>query len=298
VDFPEYQVPESGDVQRLFHGRGHAWPGWEHIQIDWYAPVVFIVAFKPVDSDWLAAFAQRLLDSIVDCQSVLFQLRGKQGTTHQWLAGDACQNVIVREQGLEYHARLGCNQNTGFFPDMRQGRQWVRQNAEGKRVLNLFSYTCSFSVAALAGGADRVVNMDMSKSALSTGRDNHRLNRQAPENVIFEGMNIFRSFGRLRRHGPFDLLVCDPPSFQKGSVNIQQDYRKILKRLPEFMAPGSDLLLCLNDPSLGEAFLRGEVEEYCPDACFKERLPNPEVLREATDTAGLKVLHFRYCPQP
>lgn len=298
MEFPAYQIPDNNDVQRLFHGRGHAWPGWEHIQIEWYAPVVVVMAFKPVDADWLEALAADLTSRIPACKSVLFQQRQRQETTHQWLLGEPSPEPVVMEGGLRYQARLGRNQNTGFFPDMVHGRRWLQQHARGKRVLNLFSYTCSFSVAALAGGAEQVVNMDMSKGALATGRENHRLNQQPLERVRFEAMNIFRSFGRIRRYGPFDVLVCDPPSFQKGSVDIQRDYRKILKRIPEFMAPDSELLLCLNHPSLGESFLHQEVAEFCPDARFVERIANPEVLREATDTAGLKVLRFRYCPQP
>jgi len=298
VKFPDYQIPVNDDVQRLFHGRGHAWPGWEHIQIDWYAQVVVVMSFEPVEAEWLDALAQHLKAHIPACECILFQQRQRQETSHRWLLGEPCPDPVIEESGLRYQARLGRNQNTGFFPDMVNGRRWVQQHAAGKRVLNLFSYTCSFSVAAIAGGAERVVNMDMSKGALATGRDNHRLNQQSLDQVRFEAMNIFRSFGRLRRHGPFDLLVCDPPSFQKGSVNIQQDYRKILKRIPEFMAPGSDLLLCLNHPSLGADFLYQEVSEHCPDAHFVERIANPEILREATDTAGLKVLRFRYCPQP
>ena len=294
--FPEYRVPDGNGIQRLFHGRGHAWPGWEHVQIDWYPPVAVIVVFAPVESDWAMALAQHLEQRISECESVLMQRRGAGQADNTWLLGPIHDELVAEEQGLKYRIRLGENQNTGFFPDMVNGRQWVRQFAANKRVLNLFAYTCSFSVAAVAGGAEKILNMDMSKRSLATGRENHRLNGHQPARVAYEAMDIFRSFGRIKRHGPFDVLICDPPSFQKGSVDIRRDYRKILRRIPEFMLPGSELLLCLNDPGLGVAFLQDEVNEHCPEAVFIERIANPEVLREATDDSGLKVFRYRYLP--
>ena len=59
---------------------------------------------------------------------------------------------------------------------MKPGRDWLLQNAAGKRVLNLFAYTCSLSVAAIHGGAEEVINLDMASAALATGRKNHQLN--------------------------------------------------------------------------------------------------------------------------
>ncbi|MBM97108.1 MAG: methyltransferase [Oceanospirillaceae bacterium] len=297
MTFPEYQVPDKAGIQRLFHGRGHTWEGWEHVQIDWYPPVVMVVVFADFDIGWAEQLAENLQQRIPACESVLVQRRGAGPAENFWMLGPQREDFVAEENGLKYQIRLGTNQNTGFFPDMANGRAWVRQHALGRKVLNLFSYTCSFSVVAIAGGAERVLNMDMSKRSLSTGRENHRLNDFQSPQVLYEAMDIFRSFGRIKRHGPFDLLVCDPPSFQKGSVDIKRDYRKILRRLPEFMAPGAELLLCLNDPALGQDFLKEEVAAWCPDAQFVERIANPEVLREASPDSGLKVLRYRYLPQ-
>jgi len=138
------------------------------------------------------------------------------------------------------------------------------------------------------------VNVDMARGALNTGRENHRLNEQDLNKVRFEGVDIFRSFGRLKRHGPYDLLICDPPTFQKGSVDISRDYAKIIRRLPEFMADGADLIMCLNAQQLDEAFLKGEMARECPGAEFQEMIPAPEVFKEAIAGRGLKVLRYVY----
>lgn len=288
--------PESHEAARLFHGRGHAYPGFEHVTIDWYAPVVLITFFAEPESIWLEALTGYICAQMSQRFSlpiaVVAQYRCRAGTPFDVISGDVPDDLQICESGLKYRLRLFQNQNTGLFADMANGRRWVQERAQGKRVLNLFAYTCGFSVAAVAGGADFVVNFDMAKGALATGRENHRLNNQDLSRVKFEGVDIFKSFGRLRKYGPYDLLVCDPPTFQKGSVDISRDYAKILRRLPEFMADGADMLLCLNAQNLDEEFLMNEMRRESPASELIARIPPPQVFREAMPGRGLKVLHY------
>ncbi|MEE9445081.1 MAG: class I SAM-dependent methyltransferase, partial [Cocleimonas sp.] len=109
--------------------------------------------------------------------------------------------------------------------------------------------------------------------------------------------NILKSFGRLKKRGPFDLLICDPPTFQKGSVNIIKDYPKIMKRLNEFMAPESTLLLCLNAPELSADFLIDNMLKLAPNYEFIESISTPKVFIEAEDK-GLIVLVFKSHQKP
>ncbi len=286
----------EGDARRLFHGRGHAFPGLEHVNIDWLPPVALITLYQEVERPWLEALADELTGALPACRSVQVQYRCRHKAPFELLRGEPLDELVVEEGGLKYGIRLGANQNSGLFLDMANGRDWVRAHAAGKRVLNLFAYTCAFSVAAIAGGAISVLNVDISKAALARGRDNHRLNGHELERVRFEGVDIFKSFSRIRKHGPYELLICDPPSLQKGSVDIQRDYKKIIRRIPEFMTPGAELLLCLNSPDLDEGFLLELVATECPVCRFIERIANPEVFTEAMKGRGLKVLLFQYCP--
>ena len=286
----------SKECRRLFHGRGHAYPGYEHINIDWLPPVALITLYKEESAERLGEQADTLMGRLPGCRSVQVQYRCRHKAPVERLAGEGIEAFVVEESGLKYGLRLGPTQNSGLFLDMRNGRDWVRRNAAGRRVLNLFAYTCAFSVAAIAGGAEKVVNMDLSKAALSRGRENHRLNHHDLGRVRFEGVDILKSFSRIRKHGPYDLLICDPPSLQKGSVNIERDYQKIIRRLPQFMEPGSQLLLCVNSPDLDETFLRETVATECPECRFIERLANPRVFREAVPGRGLKVMLFEYAP--
>jgi 23S rRNA (cytosine1962-C5)-methyltransferase len=294
TDIP-YLIPETHQAQRLFHGRGHAYAGYEHVSIDWLTPVVVITLYKAVDNDDLTQLAQDLFSSLADCHSVQVQYRYLKHAPFELLIGEECTQTVVEENGLKYKITLGRAQNTGLFLDMKTGRQWVQKNSNDAKVLNLFSYTCAFSVAALAGGATQVFNIDMSRTSLTSGRDNHRLNNQDTSRVKFEAIDIFKSFGRIKKHGPYDLLICDPPSFQKGSVDIKRDYKKIIRRIPDFMGSGSLLMLCLNSPDLDTEFLKQTVEDECADCRYITEIEPPEVFVEAMQGKGLKVLIYEFC---
>ncbi len=292
-------VTNFTDCQRLFHGRGHAYENLSHVNVDWLSPVMLITLYQAVDEAWLLTQAKALQALTAECRSVQVQRRYDKFSPTQVLLGEAIDHTIVTENGLSYHIELGKAQNSGLFLDMSNGRTWVKEHAQDHNVLNLFAYTCAFSVAATAGGASKVVNIDLSKASLSKGRENHQLNHLAKRDgkkVIFEGLDIFKSNSRIKKYGKYDLLICDPPSFQKGSVNIERDYAKIIRRIPQWMNSGAKLMLCLNSPDLDEQFLLSEVERECPDCIFDEQLQNPEVFKEAYKGKGLKVLIFTYQP--
>lgn len=282
--------------QRVFHGRGHAFKHLEHVNVDWFSPVLLITLYQPVEQSWLSELIAPLREMFAECHSIQVQHRYQKYAPIDVLFGEEVTHTIVNEHGLKYHIHLGQSQNCGLFLDMANGRKWLLENAQEKNILNLFAYTCAFSIAAMAGGAKQVVNIDMAKAALSKGRENHKLNQQDISKVKFEGVDIFKSYGRLKKYGPYDVLVCDPPSFQKGSVDIERDYKKIIKRIPQLMNHGADILLCLNSPDLSEAFLLAEVERECPSCIFEKRIANPEVFTESVEGKGLKVLHFKYLP--
>ncbi len=288
---PPYALPEH-EAQRLFHGRGGAWPGLEHIVVDWLPPIILVTLYAEISGEDQQRISERLLTDNPACETLLFQQRYLRGGPIVVQQGEMPEMHVVEEAGLKYQMSLGRNRNTGLFLDIRHGREWLRERAHGKRVLNLFAYTCGFSVGAIDGGAAAVMNVDMSSPALTVGRKNHQLNAQNTAKVRFDKLDIFRSFGRLKRAGPFDLLVCDPPTLQDGSVDIERDYCKIIRRLDQFMARECELLMCLNAPLLGEGFLIDAMRSDAPDFEFVERLPLPGAFVE-TKNGGLKALHFR-----
>ena len=192
-------------------------------------------------------------------------------------------------------------QNHGLFLDMAEGRRWVREFAadfrqsegRGAKVLNLFAYTCAFSVAALQGGAAHVTNLDMARGALATGQQNHQLNGLAPQGASFLAHDLFNSWGKVTRGGPYDLVIADPPSYQKGSFVATKDYARLLRRLPDRLAPGGRALLCLNAPELPWAWLREQVDEHAPGLQLIERLAHPPAFADVDADRALKVGAYR-----
>ncbi|MGD9655608.1 MAG: class I SAM-dependent methyltransferase, partial [Sulfuricurvum sp.] len=157
----------------------------------------------------------------------------------------------------------------------------------------LFSYTCSFSVVAIAGGATAVANVDMNKNVLSMGRENHRLNGLDTKNVEFMPYNILKSWSRIRKNGPYDLIIIDPPSFQKGSFAATSDYAKIIRRLHEFAAEECIVLSALNAPELDSEFIKNLFRENAPEFRYIERLENLESFPEIEEERSLKNLVFQ-----
>ena len=283
---------DSKQAQRLFHGRGHAYQGLHHVTIDWLSPVALITLFSTEPVSEIEALADYLLAILPDCKSVQLQHRYQLSGPIDVIHGDTIQQLTIHEDNLQFKISLGKVRNIGLFLDMANGRKWVQQHSQGMRVLNLFAYTCGFSVAAVAGNAKSVLNVDMSSAALNVGRENHRLNQQPLDQVRFEKLDIFKSFSRFKKRGPFDLLICDPPTLQKGSVDIARDYPKILRRLDQFMAPQAILILCLNSPDLNRQFLIKHMAELAPQYTLIDEIKPPEVYVEAEDK-GLKILCFK-----
>ena len=196
------------------------------------------------------------------------------------------------EDGLRYGLNFSHNQNIGFFLDAKPGRQWLRQQAEGKRVLNLFAYTCSFSVSARAGGAAAVVNIDMAGSALAMGQRNHALNQQSLVGLKFLPHEFFRSTKKLASLGPYDVVIIDPPSRQKGSFEADKDYARVLRKLAPMLAPNATILACLNAPYLDDDFLPQLFANNLPEYQLQQRLAQRSDFPEADLSKCLKMQVF------
>ncbi|MDO6706544.1 class I SAM-dependent methyltransferase [Photobacterium sp. 1_MG-2023] len=292
-------VSPPTEVRRLFHGRGRCWAGLEQLTVDWLGGQVLVSLFKEPTPEFLDALQTQLaVLAASECwqqsgaTSLLLQHRDREGSPMAviWGAMETMQEVT--ENGLTFLLDLGQKQNNGLFLDMRYGRRWVMEQARGKKVLNLFAYTCGFSVAAIAGGATQVVNLDMAKAALSRGRDNHRLNQHDLSRVSFFGHDLFKSWGKLKKAGPYDLIVIDPPSFQKGSFALTKDYAKILRRLPDMLTAQGQVLACVNSPAVSPQFLVDGMAEEAPALVLKTRLDNPPEFGDLDSESALKVMVF------
>lgn len=292
------------DAVRIFHGRGGRYPGCEQWVLDAFPPVLVLTSFQPMNDAALAQVDQAMQArwaQIGQGQPLnwVYQMRqpGAAAET-RLMAGSVPEPHIVTEAGLKFRVHVLRGQNHGLFLDMAEGRRWVYEHVarhpehrHGLKVLNLFAYTCAFSVAALQAGARQVLNMDMAQGALATGQHNHQLNDL--QGASFMAHDIFSSWGKINRSGPYHLIVVDPPSYQKGSFVATKDYAKLMRRLPDLLRPGGHVLLCLNAPELGTAFLQEQMAAIAPTLQFVERVANPAVFADVDEERSLKVLVYR-----
>jgi len=293
------------DASRVFHGRGGRFPGCEHWTLDAYPPVWVLTAFRPVTDDDLAAVGAALAARWAQIApdeplNWVFQCRHDGPADTRLMAGAVPDPHVVNEDGARFRVHVLRGQNHGLFPDMAEGRRWVRAHATarpGLKVLNLFAYTGAFSVAALQGGAGAVVNVDMSAGALAIAQQNHALNGLSGR-TSFLGHDIFKTWGKITRGGPYGLVIVDPPSYQKGSFVATKDYARLLRRLPDLLAPGGHALLCLNAPELDTGFLLDALKTQAPSLRFIERLPNPPAFGDVAPERALKVLVVRAPDRP
>lgn len=278
----------------MFHGRGHCFSGHADLLIDWFKPVALISLYAPREESWLQELTSLLQKELHGIEIIMLQERFLPNGPIRLLWGEQTVPVDAVEAGLHYRLRLGDAQNIGFFPDMAQGRMLVRRNAAGKRILNLFAYTCSFSVAALVGGAAQVVNLDMNRGALELGRLNHQLNELDLRRASFLPLEFFRSVNRLRRLSPFELIICDPPAYQGKSFKAERDWPKLLRNLPALLSPGGEILACLNGPHLPPEFLQQLFAEQLPQMRLLQKLQPGKDFPESDAARGVWIFHYQW----
>ncbi len=158
---------------------------------------------------------------------------------------------IVRENGLRFLIRPADYLDVGLFLDHRITRQMVRQQAEGKRVLNLFAYTGSFTVYAAAGGASETLTVDMSNTYLEWADRNLALNGFSDDRHRLLQADILAWLDQPPRE-KFDLIVLDPPTFSnskrmEGTLDIQRDHVMLLNRVLLRCAPGGTVYFSTNN---------------------------------------------------
>ncbi len=283
----------TNEFKRLFHGRGGLYEGWKHLTIDSIDNILSVALYNEEEKE--AELTQMLKSFIAPTRhkTIVLQRRYIKGSPSEIIVGELADELFVVENGMKIKLNLLSNKNNGYFADMKNGREFVRQNAKDKSVLNLFSYTCAFSIAAMKGGAKKVSNIDMSKGALSTGRTNHHLNDIDTRAVSFHPYNILKSFSRIKKKGPYDLIIIDPPSFQKGSFEATKDYKKLILKLPQIASEDCLLLTCLNSPDLDEEFIKALVKEWAPSFKFVNRLKNVKEFASEDEDRSLKNLIFK-----
>ncbi|HWR11400.1 MAG TPA: class I SAM-dependent methyltransferase [Rectinemataceae bacterium] len=218
------------------------------------------------ESAWLDLMAQSAAKSLnVSPRRVHLKTRRKmKGLSQYDRGGDKKVFTVARESGLFFRVNFSDYLDTGLFLDHRPARAILRRAAAGKRVLNLFSYTGSFSVYAAAGGAAEVVSVDLSNTYLSWSVENFKLNELSEKvhtPVKADVMTFLKQASASGR--TWDIIVADPPTFSNSTMtkedfDVNRDWPALLAACAKVLAPAGTILFSTNsrqlkwDPALVE----------------------------------------------
>ncbi|KUJ79183.1 SAM-dependent methyltransferase [Microbulbifer flavimaris] len=301
LELIEKKLEEGGtDSRRFFHGRGRCYEGLEQVCVDSFYPAILVTFFEPHEGE--DELCQRLWEMAepYGYTGVAAQRRYLQGAPVEWPAGKPVAAPLARRGALKFPLTFA-RQNVGFFLDIEPGRRWLEEQVharinagESLKVLNLFAFTCAFSVVARAAGELEVVNIDVNRGVLNRGRENHLSNNLPLKGIKFLQLDALREFNRFDRRGPFQLAIVDPPTRQKGRFDVSENYEKLLQLLPACLAPGADLLMVLNSPGHSEAHFREVIESADSRYRVIERLPQNTDFPDRDPDAALKMLHVRF----
>ncbi|MFN3266356.1 MAG: class I SAM-dependent rRNA methyltransferase [Deinococcales bacterium] len=249
------------NAYRVFNALGD---GIEALTIDRFASVLVLSLYSKLEPQ----LEQTLLECVAEVyqpESIYVKRRPKEArivanTERDLLAPEAAAwgvdtpELTVLESGRRFVIRAGGDLSVGIFLDMRLTRDWLQENIGSSRVLNCFSYTCGFGVAAALGGATRVVNLDLSRRVLDWGQENYKKNRLVPRDMDFIAGDTFDWFKRLtRREDKFDAVILDPPSFatsKHSRFSAASNYDDLVAQAVRLLEPHGLLLACCNHAKL------------------------------------------------
>lgn len=180
------------------------------------------------------------------------------------------QPMIISENNLNFKVNLISGQKTGFYIDQRDNRQFCRQLAQGKSVLNCFSFTGGFTAYALAGGAKSTLSIDSSEEAIDLARENIALNQLPVDPCEWLVGDVFEALRSLRDQGQlFDMVILDPPKFAPTASQAQgaaRGYKDINLYGFKLLKPGGMLMTFSCSGGINESFFQKIVADAALDA--------------------------------
>lgn len=238
----EFNEQTSG--YRLINGEGDYLPG---LIVDKYDDVLVMQIttmgmekLKPLILEELTSWHK---GSIYEKSSLPSRKEEGLPPSEGWLKGEKSGPLIVKENGMSFFVDVVEGQKTGFFLDQRENRARIQALSKGKKVLNCFSYTGGFTLAALQGGALLADSVDLSEKACELVKQNIALNNFKEQNVVAADV-----FTYLREQPlDYDIVILDPPAFAKRQKDVMaacRGYKDINRVAMSKMPKGSLLLTC------------------------------------------------------
>lgn len=232
IDLRRHLV-EYGETNalRLVHGENDRLPG---IVCDYYAGTC-VFKLDTASSRWLLpTVVETISESLFSVENAVLRHSTRSDgemPTLECLHGNIPTSPIhITEHGILLEVDIARGHKTGLYLDQRDSRRRVRQLAGGMRVLNLFSYTGAFSVAAACGGAETVTSIDIGSPVIAAAKRNFLLNGLNPEDEAYTFVTADAFQWLDHNRDPYDLVVVDPPSMAPSAASVkaaERAYRKI-----------------------------------------------------------------------
>jgi 23S rRNA (cytosine1962-C5)-methyltransferase len=253
-------VPGQLDCYRLYHGFCERATTPHPLSIDRYNSAFLIKTYQPELPIEVAVAA--IKEAFPKVQSIVhkqvYRRASLQEMAGEVVAGAAInEDLVVHENGRRIAISLLGQRNTGIFLDARALRDHVSQHASGRSVLNLFSYTGAFGIAALQGGSRQVVNVDSNRNVHKRAQFNYQLNALDVDERDFVKAHVEESLRFYKRKKKdFDLIIFDPPpASRRGRKQFRskRDYFKLFRQVLTILAPGGlCYALCTDRDLMGD----------------------------------------------
>ena len=269
---------EDTNAYRVFNGEGDGIGG---LTID-YFDGFYMVSWYSEGIYKLKHHVYSVLDKLVTYKGIYekkrFDTKGQYIDQDDFVQGEQGDfPIIVKENGMNFAIDLNDGAMTGVFLDQRDVRESIRDNyAEGKNVLNTFSYTGAFSVAACLGGAVKTTNVDLASRSLPKTIEQFSVNGIDYEQQDIRVMDVFEYFRYAKRKElKFDLVILDPPSFarsKKYTFSTAKDYSSLLMDAIEITEKNGIIVASTNNASFGMKKFKTFIEKAFTDANSKYKI--------------------------
>jgi 23S rRNA (cytosine1962-C5)-methyltransferase len=260
---------------RLFNGFTEGCP---ELVVDLYAATLVLNNYADNPNDGIVLVHEALdflQKKLTWLRSVIVKTRS--GNTQAEKRGNylfgTSADTKIKEHGIWYAVDLLMNRDSSLYLDTRNLRNWAIENLKDKTVLNTFAYTGSLGVAALAGGARRVVQLDVNRQFLNVAKRSYTLNGYLIHKQDFITSDFFLQVGRFKRSGEsFDCVFIDPPFFaasSKGRVDQEQESERLINKVRPLIND-SGYLVAINNALYvsGNDYLQ-TLESLCADGYLK-----------------------------
>lgn len=298
----QFENSDLDTAYRLFNQDGDNFGGLtidrydDYALFSWYNTFVYqeraliIEAFKSVYPEIKGAYEK-------------IRFKGAEYESAHLYGQEAPHEFLVLENGISYQVFLNDGLMTGIFLDQHDVRkELVDGLAAGKSLLNLFSYTAAFSVAAAMGGASETTSVDLAKRSRELSMAHFTANHLETENHHFVVMDVFDYFKYAKRKSlKFDIIVIDPPSFarnKKKTFSVMKDYHKLISEALEILNPHGTIIASTNAANMSAEQFKKQIFKAFGDNKISElsfqQLPNDFTVNKADERSNyLKVFTIK-----